>query len=413
MSRRAKGEGSLYQDKSGSWIYQYKEDGKRRTKRFQKKSDAKAFMESQKMYSVPLIRQGMYIRSESDSTTVEEWMNTWLELYAKPSIKLSTYISYEQYIRGHIIPQIGSRTMNSLRPIDLQNFFTDRATRGHQMEEGKGLSPKTLTNLRNMMHLAFEQAIREGLIVHNIVEDIRLPKMEKQEMRVLTRKEQERLIMAARLSPKPSAFGVVFALFTGVRLGELCALKWENVDMDQRTVRIVATRSRLQNFDDSIETSTSVETRPSPKTESSRRTIPLMEALYNDLVRYKNDQMRIMRQFPSYNEDGYVFCQENGHPYEPRTYVDEFKRCVKRADIPQANFHSLRHTFATRALEQGMDVVVVAKLMGHSDPSVTLKKYAHALPEHQQESMDKLGSLYQSEPEPYIADEGPTMCMDF
>ena len=174
--------------------------------------------------------------------------------------------------------------MNSLRPIDLQNFFTDRATRGHQMEEGKGLSPKTLTNLRNMMHLAFEQAIREGLIVHNIVEDIRLPKMEKQEMRVLTRKEQERLIMAARLSPKPSAFGVVFALFTGVRLGELCALKWENVDMDQRTVRIVATRSRLQNFDDSIETSTSVETRPSPKTESSRRTIPLMEALYNDQI---------------------------------------------------------------------------------------------------------------------------------
>lgn len=326
---------------------------------------------------------------------------------------ISTYISYEQYIRGHIIPQIGSRAMSSLRPVDLQIFFNDRATRGHQMAEDKGLSPKTLTNLRNMMHLAFNQAIREGLIAQNIVEDVRLPKMEKQEMRVLTRKEQERLIMAAKLSPEPSAFGVIFALFTGVRLGELCALKWENIDMDKRTVSIVATRSRLQNFDDSIAASTSVETRPSPKTESSRRTIPLMESLYKDLVQYKNEQLLILRQYPSYNKEGYVFCQENGHPYEPRTYMDEFKRCVKRADIPRANFHCLRHTFATRALEQGMDVVVVAKLMGHADSSVTLKKYAHALPEHQQESMDKLECLYQSEPSQYVAEDEPTMSMVF
>lgn len=413
MARRAKGEGSLYQDKTGSWIYQYKEDGKRKTKRFQRKSDAKVFIESQSMRLAPFVSQSAEFHPGSSDTTVKEWMNTWLEIYAKPSIKLSTYISYEQYIRGHIVPQIGERAMGSLRPIDLQNFFTDRATRGHQVEE-KGLSPKTLTNLRNMMHLAFDQAIREGLIVQNIVEDVRLPKMEKREMRVLNRMEQERLIMAVRLSPEPSAFGVVFALFTGLRLGELCALKWENVDMAKRTIRIEATRSRLRNFDDSKETSTSVETRSSPKTENSRRTIPLMEGLFNDLVRYREKQLLIMKQYPSYNEEGYVFCQENGRPYEPRTYEDEFKRCVKRADIPRANFHCLRHTFATRALEQGMDVVVVAKLMGHSDPSVTLKKYAHALPDHQQTSVDKLGSLYQSEQKHYaLLEEGPTMGAGF
>lgn len=413
MARRAKGEGSLYQDKTGAWIYQYKEDGKRRTKRFQRKSEAKEFIESQNKRWVPFVRPGVESHPGTSDTTVKEWMNTWLEVYAKPSIKLSTYISYEQYIRGHIVPQIGERTMNSLRPVDLQNFFTDRATRGHRVEEEKGLSPKTLTNLRNMMHLAFDQAIREGIIVQNIVEDVRLPKMEKHEMRVLNRKEQERLIMAARFSPEPSAFGVVFALFTGLRLGELCALKWENVDMEKRTIRIEATRSRLRNFDDTIAASTSVETRPSPKTENSRRTIPLMEGLYDDLVRYRENQMQIMKQYPSYNIEGYVFCQESGRPYEPRTYEDEFKRCVKRADIPRANFHCLRHTFATRALEQGMDVVVLAKLMGHADPSVTLKKYGHALPEHQQESVDKLGSLYQSEQKQYAVEKGPTMGMGF
>lgn len=118
--------------------------------------------------------------------------------------------------------------------------------------------------------------------------------------------------------------------------------------------------------------------------------------------------MEIMRQYPAYNPERYVFCQENGLPYEPRTYADVFQRCVKRAAIPRANFHCLRHTFATRALEEGIDVVVLAKLMGHSDPSVTLKKYGHALPEHQRDSVEKLDSLYESDSLPSAVPERPS-----
>lgn len=412
MARRAKGEGSLYQDKSGGWIYQYKEDGKRKTKRFHRKSEAKEFIDG--LVQVPVVHQNpiVAVRTNSSGVTVESWMKTWLETYAKSSIKLSTYASYEQYIRGHIIPQLGTRLMNELKPVDVQSFFNDRAAHGHHMEE-RGLSPKTLTNLRNMMHLAFDQAVNEGYIGRNIIEDVRLPKMSKQEMRVLDRKEQERIIFSAQLSPEPSAFGVIFAMFTGLRLGELCALKWENVDMEKRQIHVQATRNRLPNFDESIEAATSVVTQDSPKTDNSRRTVPLMKRLYKDFAKYRESQMQIMGEYPGYNTEGYVFCQENGQPYEPRTYMDVFQRCVKRAAIPRANFHCLRHTFATRSLEQGIDVATVAKIMGHSDPSVTLKKYAHALPDHKQDSVEKLDSLYSGDTEFSTFQEGPVMKMTF
>ena len=415
MARRAKGEGSLYQDKSGGWIYQYREDGKRKTKRFQRKVDAKTFIDKQaspiSAYPTPTHTPTMTFTPNS-VTTVESWMKTWLETYARPSIKLSTYVCYEQYIRGHINPLLGDRPMNSLKPMDLQNFFNDRAVRGHQKEE-KGLSPKTLTNLRNMMHISFEQAVREGLLSRNLIEDVRLPKMPKREMRVLSRKEQERLIVSAQLAPEPSAFGVVFAMFTGLRLGEICALKWKNVDIEKRVVYVDSTRKRLPNFDDSIGTATSVVDLAAPKTEASIRAVPLMRRLYGDIAKYKELQAQITKEYPGYNTGGYVFCQENGRPYEPDTFVALFQRCVKRAAIPCANFHCLRHTFATRSLEQGMDVATLAKMMGHSNPLVTLQKYAHALPDHQQESIEKLDGLYGSDEQASAIPKKLTMEMSF
>ena len=245
-----------------------------------------------------------------------------------------------------------------------------------------------------MMHLAFGQAVKNKLLSENMVEGVRLPKAEKQEMRVLDREEQTRLILAARRAPEPAAFGIIFDLFTGLRLGELCGLRWENVDMEGRSFKVCETRNRLRNFDDSVETSTSVETVKSTKTDNSRRTVFIMDGLYQDFLDYHTIQMSLQKQNPGYNPDGYVFCQENGQPYEPRTYQDLFKRCVRQAGIPDANFHSLRHTFATRALEQGMDVVTLSRLLGHATPSVTLDKYGHALDDHKRTSVEKLGGVY-------------------
>ena len=330
MARRAKGEGTLYQAKDKSWIYQYKVDGQRKTKRFQKKADARAYIEALTAASpVPSAEVIGPARQQNAATseviTLGAWMDRWLENYA--------------------------------------------------------------------------QAVKNHLLHENLIEGIRLPKAAKAEMRVLSREEQRRLMTTARLAPEPAAFGIIFDMFTGLRLGELCGLRWENVDMDSRSFLICETRNRLPNHDDSIAASTTVKTTPTTKTDNSRRRVFIMDELFHDFEMYRSIQMSIKEQDYSYNPEGYVFCQENGSPYEPRTYQDLFKRCVRQAGIPDANFHSLRHTFATRSLEQGMDAVTLSRLLGHANPSITLDKYGHALDDHKRISVAKLGDIYSVRPE--------------
>ncbi len=166
-------------------------------------------------------------------------------------------------------------------------FFNDRGANGNLPRQGR-LSPKALTNIRNMMHIAFDQALKNGMITVNFVESVRLHKAEKKEMRVLDREEQSRLVAAARLAPGPAAFGIIFDLFTGLRIGELCGLRWKNVNMDDHSIRVRETRNRLPNFDDTIETATSVKTVESTKTSNSRRTVYMTDSLYRDFQQYMN-----------------------------------------------------------------------------------------------------------------------------
>ena len=400
MARRMKGEGSLYQTKEKTWVCQYYDDeGKRRTKRFQRKADGRAFLDGLKPDAAAV--QSAVAREEparptthSTGPTVGEWLDEWLELYARPTVKLSTYCSYEMLIRVHIKPVLGDASLGELKPTALQGFFNQKHRSGKTTGEG-GLSPKTLRNIRNLLHLAFDQARKNGLTAGNVVEGVRLPKEQKKEMRVLSKEEQRRLITACRSMPEPAAFGVIFTLFTGLRMGELCGLHWKNVDMENRQFLVCETRNRLPNHDDTLEASTSVRTVGSTKTDHSRRIVYLCEDLYQDMLCYRDAQRSIRQQYPEYNPEGYVFCQENGAPYEPRTYQDLFKRCVSRAGIREANFHALRHTFATRALEQGMDPVTLSKLLGHANASITLDKYGHSFESQKRAGMELMGSLYE------------------
>lgn len=417
MARRTKGEGTLYQAKDKSWVYQYKVDGQRKTKRFQRKADAKAYIEALTASATPAVEVrtgGQRLTATAEVITLGEWMDRWLEDYARPTIKHSTYCSYELYVRAHIKPQIGGLYMNTLRADDLQSFFNERGKEGNLTKKG-GLAPKTLTNMRNMMHMAFAQAVKNHLMQENLIEGIRLPKASKTEMRVLTREEQRRLMTAARLAPEPAAFGIIFDLFTGLRLGELCGLRWENVDMEHKSFLVCEIRNRLPNHDDSIAASTTVKTVATTKTDNSRRRVFIMDELFHDFEMYREIQMSIKAQDYSYNPEGYVFCQENGTPYEPRTYQDLFKRCVRQAGIQDANFHSLRHSFAARSLEQGMDVVTLSRLLGHANPSITLDKYGHALDDHKRTSLEKLGDIYSAKapkeeapaPQEEVSESGP------
>ena len=406
MARRMKGEGSLYQTKDKTWVCQYYDaDGKRRTKRFQRKADGRDFLDNLHQTASPQTDTRLPGQAVNHGNTVGSWMDQWLETYARPTVKLSTYCSYEMMTRVHVKPSLGDILLVKLDPVTLQEFFNQKYSNGKTTGEG-GLSAKTLRNLRNLFHLALEQARKNGLIQTNLVEGVRLPKEQKREMRVLSREEQRRLMLACRAMPEPASFGVIFTLFTGLRMGEVCGLRWDNVDMERRQFLVCETRNRLPNHDDSIEASTSVCTVSTTKTDHTRRIVYLCDELYQELSRYQEIQFSIMGQYPGYNAGRYVFCQENGEPYEPRTYQDLFKRCVSRAGIPGANFHSLRHTFATRALEQGMDPVTLSKLLGHANASITLDKYGHSFESQKRAGMELMGALYAPAREPSV---GPVM----
>lgn len=154
IARREKGEGTLYQAKDKSWVYQYSVDGKRKTKRFRRKTDAKAFMAALATGQTEIsVEKPSIVPQQAEPITVGEWMDRWLEKYAKPIVKLSTYCSYEQLIRSHVKPQIGSRYMSTMTGEDLQDFFNERREQGNLRRKG-GLSIKTLTNLPDVSEKA-------------------------------------------------------------------------------------------------------------------------------------------------------------------------------------------------------------------------------------------------------------------
>jgi integrase len=327
--------------------------------------------------------------------TFGEWMQNWLEQYARPSIRNSTYISYETYVRAHVIPAIGTIKMKNVTVDTFQRFFNEKVKLGRLDGKG-GLSAKTTKNLFTMMKTAMEQAKENDLIKKNFLDGVKLPKIEQQEMRVLSIDEQQKLIKAVQGSSEPTAFGINLALFTGVRLGELLGLKWENVDFNNKKIYIKETVSRLKNFDENATNATTLQSKKSTKTQSSKRSIDLLDELCDDLKDYKKNIDEIKTNFLGFNPEGFVFVNQTGGIMDPRTYQDIFKRHLKMAGVSDANFHSLRHTFATRAIEQGMDILVLSKILGHAQPSTTLNKYGHVLPDHKKESMDKLSGLYES-----------------
>ena len=395
--KRANGEGTIRQRKDGRWEGLYTVNYKR------KSVYGKTQAEVRKKLNEILndINNGMYV--ENTNITLGAWLDEWLEVYAKPSVKLSTYGSYEGYIRNHIKPEIGKIKLSALRADILQKFVNQKLVNGRcdKMKDVNtnklvtkkgGLSEKTIKNMYNMIHSALKQAYKNGLVNQNVSELINLPKQKRNEMRVLSLEEQKALQLAVQ--DERLGIGIILSLFTGIRLGELLGLKFEDIDFENKTITIRRTLNRLKIYDNS-EKKTDIVI-GEPKTNKAKRTIPLQDFLVPLLkshrAKMRTEQIKVANL---YINDGFVMCNEFGKHLEPTTYQKFFKNMLKTAGIQDTNFHTLRHTFATRALESGFDVKVLADILGHADASTTLNKYAHALPDHKKSSMEKLSFLYE------------------
>lgn len=391
--KKANGEGSISKRSDGRYMARYTVNGKRRAIYGSTHEEVRVKLNE----VLNDIAKGTYIAPQKD--TVGMWLKEWLVTYALPIVKQSTYISYEGYVRIHLEPELGNVKLTALTTEQIQRFF-NKKYRGYQGK--KGLSPKTLKNMYNMFNATLEQAVINNRLIRNPLRGVKLPSVTRKEIDILSAEEQALLHSAASSSAELPAFGIIFTLSTGVRLGELIGFQWGDINVKSHSIRVRRTVGRLQKVDEDGnlvakepgKATTEIVIR-SPKSITSQREIPLFDELWDGLMEYRNRQYEMFDAFGiDFNGNTHIFCMPTGKVYDPRTYEDLFKRTLKAADLPGINFHALRHTFATRALEAGMDIKVLSSILGHAQASTTLNLYAHALPDHKRDSMEKMRSFY-------------------
>lgn len=408
-SKSANGAGGIRRRSDGTFearlVVGYQDNGKPKRVSFYGKTEKE--VRKKLTEAVHQKDEGTYC--DKSSITFCEWMERWLEVYAKPNIKPSTYTSYKTYVNGHIKPYFRKTKLQDIQPDMLQQFINSKSISGRLNGKSGGNSAKTVLNIRNMIHAALKQANINGLVNRNASDFVKAPKQQKKEMRVLTVDEQETLIAAA--TNDKYGCPIVLALYTGMRIGEVLSLKHEDVclDKDEAVIHVRTSIKReykdsstadYEVFNDSEDKKT-VLMRSTPKTFSSKRDIPLVpeavEVLLKQLEIIKSDKENAGM---AYADHGFIFANAIGMPFDQRTYADHFNRIVAAAGIEKViqlgtndvsvGFHTLRHTFATRAVENGMDILVLSRILGHSSPTTTLNKYGHVLHEHMKNSMEKI-----------------------
>lgn len=307
----------------------------------------------------------------------KDWLKEWLENIVKPTAKMRTYGRYSELITGHIVPKIGEYEMNDLTPLILQKLVTELLQSGNLIT-GKGLSANTVNTIVTILQNSLKSAYAFGKADEYIAERIKRPKAQETGVVSFSKTEQKQIEQAVFISGKDKLFGIILCLYTGLRIGELLALEWGDIDFPKGLLKITKSCHYGKNARGKFERQTDT-----PKTHTSRRTIPIPKQILGTLK-------TIRRR----SESKYVIA--NGEsPISVRSYQRSFALLLRKLKIPHKGFHALRHTFATRALECGMDVKTLSEILGHKNASITLNRYVHSLLEHKQEMMNRVGKLLQ------------------
>ena len=375
--KRANGEGSIRKRKDGRWEGRYTaghdpETGKAIYKNVLGKTQAEvkeklkaAIKETQ---SLDQTKVGKY--------TVGEWMEVWFEDYAKLKVRPSSHQTYRGYIDNHIGPNIGDIPLEKLTSMDLQKLYKKLLTKGRvdrleAKDQPKGLSAKTVRNIHQILSSALKLAQEQRIILANPAEGCALPKVEHREMKTLPVEQLQSFLREAKES---GVFELYYLeLATGLRRGELLGLKWEDIDLERGDLRVKRQVSRING-----------EVVEAPlKTKNAYRTLPLAE----DTIGVLKEQRKKAGSSP------WVFPSPNGGPISPDSVLHMLYRVLKRAGLPRVRFHDLRHTFATLALQNGVDIKTVSGMLGHFSAGFTLDTYAHVTSAAQRQAAQTMGNI--------------------
>ena len=308
----------------------------------------------------------------SHSLTFADVTIQWLSVVS-PKIKPSTYAGYKAMLDLHILPSLGQYKMQNLKAIDVSQFAGDKMKNGRVDGKG-GLSAKTVRDMLSVIKTVVDFACNENIISNGFT--IIYPKQQRQKMRVLSRPEQVSLEGVLVSDINIHKLGILLCLYTGLRIGEVCALRWQDISPDFGVLSVRQTLQRVKNI--TGENSKTKILIDAPKSHNSVRDIPIPKFFSGYLQNFLRDRAAYFL-----GTDGFAFT-------EPRTMQNHFARIIDTANISNANFHSLRHTFATRCIEAGVDIKSLSEMLGHASVSITLNCYVHSSFEQKREGISKL-----------------------
>jgi integrase len=371
MKRRGSGEGSLRHRPDGRWEARLRLPGNQR-KHFYGETRADALKQLQAFQRQ--LEQGTAV--QDGKLTVGRYLQDWLEGCKPPALEYSTWVTYEQFVRLHITPIIGSTRLVLLTPQQLQKLYAAK------LAEGK--SSTTVRHIHACLHKALEEAFRFGLVQRNVAALVKPPPFRRIPMRVFT-PEQARIFLEAARGDRLEGF-YILALSTGMRLGEMLSLKWRDVNLDQRLIQVQTALKRAELGKRTI---------GKTKTAGSKRKIMLTPTTVAALKAHRVRQLEERLQAgDAWHDNDLVFCNPIGNALDPTgVYKYRFKALLRRAGLPMLRLHDLRHSAATLLLLSGIHPKVVSELLGHSSITITLNLYSHVLPDMQAGATDAMERL--------------------
>lgn len=301
----------------------------------------------------------------------------WLE-DIRSQVKESTYNKYRNLLESYILPEIGHMLLCGISQETIKSHCDGLLLRGGQGKNG--LSAKTVSDVLSVIRSVLRFAVKMGKPISFDVQSIRI-KQSAAEMRVLSRSEQDRLCQYLSSDLNPANIGILVCLFTGIRIGEVCALQWEDISLSDQTIHVHQTMQRVQNKQ---EAETATKTRviiTAPKSACSIRTIPIPDMLAEYIIQHKT------------SATGYFLTNSCLQYMEPRVLQMRFKQALKKCSVESANYHSLRHTFATRCIELGFDVKSLSEILGHASVNITMNRYVHPSMDLKRENMQRLSDF--------------------
>lgn len=372
MDRRGKrgnNEGSVYHRADGRWVGALTLPGGRR-KSFYGQSQ-KAVLDRLAKAREELQRGRAPVGGR---LTVGTYLTRWLEDTAQPGLRVSTFRSYSDIIKLHLLPALGTIPLTRLTREDVQSLL--------RRKQAAGKSPRTVRNIRAVLRHALNQAIMDGHLALNAAAAATPPRVPHYDVKPLTPEEARKLLETAKGDRLEALYALVLTL--GLRRGEGLGLRWADIDLEQRQLRVTQALTQVAGRMSLGE----------PKTTRSRRTLPLTPGLVGLLKAHRARQLEDrLRAGPRWQNSGLVFTSTNGGPTHPRNALRSFYAMLERGRLPRMRLHDLRHSAASFLLASGVSPRVAMDVLGHSQIAVTMDLYSHLLPGALEDAVGKADSL--------------------